>query len=102
MSRESYIMGETLIVPMWLIFTSGGEVRVTRREPTKLARDERAMHLCAKLPLALWAQPTLSATLTVEAPDPDARVMLDITAANTALNGVLGVDIDLQVREPEE
>lgn len=101
MSRESYTAGETLIVPMWLIFTSGGEVRVTRREPTKLDRDERAMHLCAKLPLALWAQPTLSATLTVETPGPEARVNLDITGASAALKAALGVDIDLQVSEPE-
>ena len=101
MSTVSYEVGKTMKFPLWLIFSDTGEVRMTRREPSRLARDERALFLEATLPLSLWATPALSARLTVEAPGTPATVKLDLAAASEALKGALGVDIDLQVREPE-
>jgi hypothetical protein len=101
MSKVSYTSGEVIQFPLWLIFNLDGSVRLTRREPGQLSRDERALRLDAALPLSLWATPVLSATLSVEAPGSPAMVQIDVTAASEALRGALGVDIELQVRGPE-
>lgn len=101
MTQVTYQMGKTLKFPMWLVFTSSGDVRVTRREPKSLGRDERALFLEATLPLSLWSTPVLRASLNVAEAEPGASARLDITAASEALRGALGVDIDLQVRGTE-
>lgn len=101
MTQTTYQTGKTLKFPMWLVFSSNGDVRVTRREPRSLSRDERALYLEATLPMSLWETPVLRASLNVAEAAPGASTRLDITAASEALKGALGVDIDLQVRGPE-
>jgi len=97
MARQTYRSGNDLIFAMWLIFAKDGSVRMTRTSPG-LDRDERAVALEAKLPLALWATPSLSATLTVEA---DAAPAINLDIATDALRSALGVDVDLRVVQPE-
>jgi hypothetical protein len=101
MTQTTYRTGKVVKFPMWLIFSSNGDVRVTRREPRTLSRDERALFLEATLPLSLWETPVLRASLNVAEAEPGASARIDLTAASEALRGALGVDIDLQVREPE-
>lgn len=101
MTQVTYQAGKTLKFPMWLVFSSNGDVRVTRREPKSLGRDERALFLEATLPMSLWSTPVLRASLNVAEAEPGATMKLDITAASEALRVALGVDIDLQVRGPE-
>lgn len=100
MSKVSYTCGNVINYPMWLIFSRNGDVRLTRREPGQLSRDERALRLDATLPLSLWEIPVLHASLNIESPEAGASINLDLTAAGEALKGALGLDIDLQVREP--
>jgi hypothetical protein len=84
-------------ISFWLIFDNLGGVRLTRGQPA-LGRNERSMSMSVKLPYALFKTPTLSASLTIDAPEPMVPA-IDITAASEALSKALGVDIDLQVRE---
>ena len=84
----------------WLIFNYDGGMRMTRREPD-VSRNERGMKLTATLPVALFSAPTLRADITVEAP-PAGVPPIDTTAANEALKGALGVDIDLRIEPAGE
>lgn len=102
MTQTTYRTGKTIKFPMSLIFSSTGDVHVTRREPRSLSRDERSLFLEATLPLSLWATPVLRASLNVAEAEPGASAKIDLVAASEALRGALGVDIDLQVREPGE
>jgi len=94
MSSSTYRSGNDLIFGFWLIFDKSGDVRMTRRPPS-LDRNERAVSMDARLPLALWATPTLSAQLVVNA---DAAPAINMEIATDALKSALGVDIDLRVR----
>lgn len=84
-----------LIIPLWLIFDRQGNVRMTRNEPDT-GRAERAMKLTATVPVALFNTPTISATLTIDAPV-NAPQQIDVTAAAEALKGALGCDIDVRI-----
>lgn len=99
MAKHSSVTGDILTAKLWLVFRRDGTVRMTRSEPD-LNRDERAVALTAKIPLALFRTPLLAATLTVDAPEFPPQ-QIDIVAATEALKGVLGVDIDVRVREAE-
>jgi len=96
--RYSHRSGDCMVYGMYLVFDADGGARMTRSAPD-LARNERAVSLEVRLPLALFRALSLRATLTVDAPDQ--RASIDVTAAQDALRGALGVDIDLQIREAE-
>lgn len=101
MSRFSSVRRDHVEFAFWLVFAEDGSVRLTRGEPS-LARNERAMSLSATLPRSLWRTPALRASITMpEGAAPD-RINIDIEAASEALKSVLGVDIDLTVREAGE
>lgn len=100
MSKKSYRSGETLIVPLWLIFDSGGGVRMTRLQPG-LAADERAMQLEVKLPIALFRTPQLKASIEIEHQEPTVPP-IDLTAATDALKTALGCDVEVRVVEAVE
>lgn len=96
-ARFSVIRSNEIEYSMWLVFDEDGGVRLTRAEPA-LGRNERGMAVNAKLPRSLWRTPQLSATIAIaggEVPRPT----IDISAAESALKSVLGVDIDLQIRD---
>lgn len=97
MARETIIRDYTMEAALWLIFNRDGSVRMTRGRPD-CSRDERALALTVKLPLVLFATPTLSATLTIDDPGVPAQ-QIDVAAASEALRGALGCDIDVVVRE---
>lgn len=88
-----------LVIPLWLVFDRQGNVRMTRNEPD-VGRAERAMKLTATVPLTLFSTPTISATLTIDAPAFPPR-QIDVTAAAEALKGALGCDIDVRVRDSD-
>ena len=91
----------------WLIVHPGDfrawnqrpSVRVTAGEPN-LTRQERAMNLKIKLPVALFKQPTLAATIDVETPTQ--QIEIDATAVAEAVRSVIGMDVDIQVNRGEE
>lgn len=81
----------------WLTFSASGSVRLSKNPP-RVEREERTMKLTATLPKALFTEPTLSATITVNHVD-DNPPPINVELASAALRGVLGVDIDLKVHE---
>jgi hypothetical protein len=99
MSRVSKVQDGHLIVPLWLIFDRGGNVRLTRTNPD-CARNERAMQMVVKVPMALFQTPTISATVTIEAPT-TAFPEINLTAAADALKGAVGCDVDVRLVEQE-
>lgn len=96
--RHSYRRGDYMEYGLWLVFDKDGGVRMSRGQPG-LAIGERAVSLAVSLPLALFATPQLSARLTVEAPDPSAHPQIDVQAAETALRGVVGCDVQITINE---
>lgn len=84
----------------WLAFdyngTSKGPVpRVTKGEPST-ERGVRAVKCTAKLPLSLFATPTVSIAIDVpyqKAPD----VVANVVAAGEAFKKALGFDIDMRI-----
>ena len=97
--KASRIKDGKIIVPLWLIFDARGNVRLTRGEPG-LARDERAMQMTVTVPQALFKTPTISASLTIDAPAM-AVPEIDVIAAAEALKGVVGCDVHVRVDADE-
>lgn len=97
-TRHSTRSGDHMVYDVHLVFDDQGGARMTRGAPG-LNRNERAVSLEVKLPLALFRTPLLRATLTVDAPDQAAAI--DLNAAQDALRQALGVDIDMQIIQPE-
>lgn len=94
---------KTLEVDCHLIVTDNGSsgnswapptVRVTAGPPS-LKRNERAINLKMKLPLALFQQAAIVATIDVA--DTTQPVEIDVPAVAEAVRGAIGMDIDLQV-----
>jgi hypothetical protein len=98
--RASKIKDGTIEVPLWLIFDVRGNVRLTRGEPD-LARSERAMQMTVTVPLALFKTPTISASLTIDAPEM-AVPQIDLTAAAEALKSVVGCDVHVRLNAEVE
>lgn len=61
-------------------------------------RDERAINLKIKLPLALFETPSLSASIVVA--EPEQAVHIEATALAAAVRQVTGLDVDIKVVEP--
>jgi hypothetical protein len=99
MGQFSINRGDHMDVSFWLVFDNTGGVRLTRGTPA-CDRNERGMAMQVKLPHALFKTPSLRATMTIEAPEPIVPP-IDLTAAAEALKQTLGVDIDIQIRQPE-
>lgn len=72
-------------------------VRVTAGPPA-LKRNERAINLKMKLPLALFQTPTIQATINVAAEQP--QIQIDADAISEAVRGAIGMDVDIKVVEP--
>lgn len=100
MSQFSVNRGDHWDIGFWLVFDSGGGVRLTRGNPS-LERNERGMQMSVKVPQALFKTPTLRASLTIDAPEP-AVPPIDLTAAAAALKQTLGCDVDVRIVEPSE
>lgn len=94
---------DTIEYEFWLIAAHNGDIRLTKREPNSLGRDERAMRCCMRLPESLFLVPTLSASIVVE--DAPGR-QLDFEAVSEAVGDALkqsvGVDVDLRIVPPSE
>jgi hypothetical protein len=94
---------KTLELDFWLTIGRGHNgstpsVKVSAGYPS-LARNERAMNLKIKLPLALFETPSIKAEIAVEAPTE--AVSIDIAAVAEAVRQAIGVDVDIQVTTPE-
>jgi hypothetical protein len=99
MSRHSVVRSDYIEASLHLVFKANGDVRMTRGQPD-LSRDERALALTAKIPSALFRTPTLQAKLTIDAPEMPVPV-IDVYAAQEALRGVVGCDVEVVVRDAE-
>lgn len=95
--KYSYNRGKHNEINFWLIFDAWGGVRLTRGEPD-LKQGERGMSMTANIPHKIFNVPDLRAQITVQEPD-SAPLVIDTIAASEALKAVIGVDIDLQVKE---
>ncbi len=84
----------------WLAFdysggSKGPSPRVTKNEPST-GRGERAIKCTARLPLSLFATPSIRMVMDVpyrDAPD----VLANVTAAADAFKQAIGFDIDVQI-----
>jgi hypothetical protein len=74
-------------------------VKVSAGEPS-LTRQQRAMNLKIKLPLALFETPSLSATINVD--QPLEAVHIDAEAIAEAVRGAIGMDVDLRIIPPAD
>jgi hypothetical protein len=99
MARNSIRRATHWEIGLWLIFSDQGDVRLTRTTPG-LNRNERAMALTVNIPHTLFQQPTLRATIAIDAPDASVPT-IDLTAASEALRASLGVDVDVRIAENE-
>lgn len=98
-SRHYVRTANDVSITCWLVFTAQGGARLTRDEP-ELKPGERAVHVTAKLPLALFREPTLSAQITVN----DDQARNDTIAkvehnASKVLKERLGLDLKLTINE---
>ena len=95
---------DTIKYDFWLAFdytgSSKGPVpRVTKGEP-QTGRGERAVRCTATLPLSLFATPSVSLTIDVDAPDrPD--IEAGVRSAADVFKDKLGVDVDLVIHPVE-
>lgn len=84
----------------WMTFDytgvpKGPVPRVTKNEP-HTGRGERAVRCKARLPLALFATPSISMVMDVPYSDtPD--VLANVTAAADAFKQTLGFDVEMRV-----
>lgn len=84
----------------WLTFdytgnSRGPAPRATKNEPDT-GRGQRAVRCTARLPLALFATPSISMTMDVPYRDvPD--VLANVTAAADAFKQTLGFDVEMHV-----
>lgn len=84
----------------WLAFDYTGSAkgpvpRITKGEP-QTERGVRAVQCTARLPLSLFATPSVSISIDVpyqQAPD----VLANVTAAADAFKQTLGFDVDMQI-----
>lgn len=103
MSTHTFVKNDTVVYRLWLVMTApqaGGGVRATRQSPS-VDRDERAMYIELTVPKALFETPTLRANIDITSSD-TAPPVIDVQAAEAALRGTLGVDIELRVINTEE
>jgi len=97
MNKYSAVRSDHIEYGFWLVFDKTGGVKLYRQIPNIL-RTERKMYLSATLPLSLFSEPELRARITVpEDPDRPDRT-IDVSAAREALQGALGVDIDVHMQ----
>lgn len=82
----------------WLVVGRGDggrpSVRIVASYPT-LARNERALYLKIELPIALFEAPTITASITVDAPE--TPVNIDATAVAEAVRQAIGMDVDIRI-----
>ncbi len=97
-NRISRTKDGNLIMPAWLAFDRAGNMRLTRNEPS-LCRNERSMQLTITVPISLFSTPTISASLTVDAPALEVP-QIDVCVAAEALKGALGCDVDVRIVAP--
>jgi hypothetical protein len=88
-----------MVYEFWLIFDAGGSMRMTRA-PQTLTRSEKAVFCKATLPKSLFREPELRASFSVPAGSGD-PLPINIDVAREALRGALGVDIDIQINNPD-
>jgi hypothetical protein len=95
--RYSRRTGDMLTMSAWLIFDVEGSLSLTRGSPS-IGRGQRAMQLTLTVPIALFATPSLSASITLEgagAPD----LQIDVQAAEAALKQIVGCDVSILVKD---
>ena len=96
---------KALHLDFWLTFGRGlngserHSVKISAGYPN-LARNERAINLKVKLPLALFETPSLTASIIVE--HPEQAVTIDTTAIAEGVRGCIGMDVSVAVAEPEQ
>ncbi|MBO6755428.1 MAG: hypothetical protein JJ902_03820 [Roseibium sp.] len=92
---------DTIEYDFWLTFDHSGRTpRLTRNAPG-LSIAERAMKCSVELPKAVFNQPQLVANIRVER-EVEQELTIDIEAAETALTGVVGCDVLMDVHYPNE
>lgn len=92
----------TLLLDFWLTIARGHRpsVKVNADYPKSLGRNERTINLKMSLPLALFETPTISASINVE--QPTDTVHIDTAAIAEAVRGVIGMDVQIEVQQPEQ
>lgn len=100
MNRHTSATANTLTYHLWLVFDAEGSVRLNRGRPG-MGVGERGLALALTVPKSIFKTPELVATITI--PETDSRdAAIDLTAAREALSLVMGVDVVLKVKGPDE
>lgn len=105
-NREDSSGPARIDLDFWLIVKRGEKngygrkhpgVRVTADQP-KMDREERAINLKMRLPIALFETPSITAKINVEAPGE--RVEIDVPALTESVKQAIGMDVEISVVEP--
>lgn len=93
-----------MLLDFWLTIGRGTGSPYNRRPSVKataaypkLDRNERAINIKMKLPLALFELPSLTASINVDSPAQ--AVTIDASTIAEAVRGAIGMDVDIIVNE---
>lgn len=89
-----------IVFSFWLVFSRDGSMKLVRETPS-LSRDQRAMQIEARLPLALWNIPQLSAEIVVPDTGQPNAITARIEQFAADMKAAIGCDVVLTVQTPE-
>jgi hypothetical protein len=89
-------MTQTYKYSFWLRFDEYGTLPKISKNPPPLSMGERAMKCAVALPVSIFNRPQLVANITVEHEQKD-TIEIDLQAMETALTGVVGCDVIMEV-----
>ena len=100
--HESRSSGKNLLLlDFWLTIERGlrPTVKVNADFPNNLSRNQRTINLKMELPVELFETPTISAKISVEAPSE--VVHIDASTIAEAVRGAIGMDVEINIQQPE-
>jgi hypothetical protein len=99
MRRYGTVYRDRVEFDFWAVFSRDPvSVRVLAGYPS-LGRNERAMNLKVVLPNALFETPSLSASISVAAPEHAPTI--DIAGVAEAMRQAIGMDVEITVKDPD-
>lgn len=94
-SKHNSISATTVQMNAWLIFTSEGNLRMTRDAP-KLGAKERAMQITLQIPLSVFKTPTLKGVIKVDDPA-NSQMIVEVAHNASEVLKTAGLDLNLNV-----
>jgi hypothetical protein len=99
-TKEKTKMTQRMIkYDFWLRFSRHRTVPHTSKNPPGLGMHDRAMKVHMEVPESVFTRPQMKANITVDHPEQE-DMEIDVSAAETALAGVLGCTVAIDVVHP--